>query len=703
MRLPTVLFAEGGGGRPGDTDYAVVSALDTRAFALWGRLSGVVPRIAIVSGRCFAGNAVLAGASDLIVATQTHRARDGRAGDGRGRRPRHLRARRDRPDRRPERQRRRRRRRRRRGRGGRGRQAAHLLLPGSGRRVGRARPRSCCARSSPSAAAAPTTCSRRSRASPTSTRSPSCAPASRPRWSPRSRGSRAAPSASSPTTRCDSPARSPATAPTRRRGFMQLCDAFGLPILSLIDTPGMMVGPEAEATALVRHCSRLFVVGASLRVPFCRRDPAQGLRARRPGDGRRQPPRAAADGRLADRRARRDGPRGRGQARLSPRARRDRRRDRARRARSRQMVAHAHEHSKALNAATLFELDDVIDPAETRGLLARTLAAATAHPPGAAAPALRRHLVSAGSARPARRGSTAASIVADTSPRFAVAVALDLGQGELGVGDAVGEVVDDAERRVAQARLAGDDALRGHRHPDHLGVRRRSSGPRPGVSSRGPARLPVDAAVDRIDAGRGERATTSPRQPASNAATAMRGRARRARSACSASRAMKSSGQRIVPGPSSAIRPPTELSASTRSQPSSTQVAHRRRVVDLVRQHVAALRRRGGGSRSTRPRARRSRAPSCRRSLPAVPRPQSSLARLDGSCSRHWRSSAAGMAAGGDQHDRRQRQPDHLPRPDRRSATRRWSPTSPTTSASCPAASRASSATAASSPASAAG
>ena len=50
--------------------------------------------------------------------------------------------------------------------------------------------------------------------------------------------------------------------------FMQLCDAFGLPIVSLIDTPGMMVGPEAEATALVRHCSRLFVTGASLRVPL---------------------------------------------------------------------------------------------------------------------------------------------------------------------------------------------------------------------------------------------------------------------------------------------------------------------------------------------------------------------------------------------------------------------------------------------------
>ena len=70
MRLPTVFFAEGGGGRPGDTDYPVVSALDVRAFALWARLSGLVPRIAVVKGRCFAGNAVIAGCSDLIVATE---------------------------------------------------------------------------------------------------------------------------------------------------------------------------------------------------------------------------------------------------------------------------------------------------------------------------------------------------------------------------------------------------------------------------------------------------------------------------------------------------------------------------------------------------------------------------------------------------------------------------------------------------------
>ena len=70
MRLPTVFFAEGGGGRPGDTDYPIVSALDARAFKLWAQLSGLVPRIAIVKGRCFAGNAVIAGCSDLIVATE---------------------------------------------------------------------------------------------------------------------------------------------------------------------------------------------------------------------------------------------------------------------------------------------------------------------------------------------------------------------------------------------------------------------------------------------------------------------------------------------------------------------------------------------------------------------------------------------------------------------------------------------------------
>ena len=83
LRLPTVLFAEGGGGRPGDTDYPVVSALDTRAFALWARISGLAPRIAIVAGRCFAGNAVLAGSCRPDRRHREREARDGRPGDGR--------------------------------------------------------------------------------------------------------------------------------------------------------------------------------------------------------------------------------------------------------------------------------------------------------------------------------------------------------------------------------------------------------------------------------------------------------------------------------------------------------------------------------------------------------------------------------------------------------------------------------------------
>ena len=68
-RLPLVMFAEGGGGRPGDTDTTSVAGLDVPTFRLTARLSGRVPLVAIVSGYCFAGNAALAGACDVIIAT----------------------------------------------------------------------------------------------------------------------------------------------------------------------------------------------------------------------------------------------------------------------------------------------------------------------------------------------------------------------------------------------------------------------------------------------------------------------------------------------------------------------------------------------------------------------------------------------------------------------------------------------------------
>jgi acetyl-CoA carboxylase carboxyltransferase component len=69
-RMPVVLFAEGGGGRPGDVDMPVVAGLDCRAFELFARLSGLVPLVGIASGYCFAGNAALLGCCDVVIATE---------------------------------------------------------------------------------------------------------------------------------------------------------------------------------------------------------------------------------------------------------------------------------------------------------------------------------------------------------------------------------------------------------------------------------------------------------------------------------------------------------------------------------------------------------------------------------------------------------------------------------------------------------
>jgi len=162
--------------------------------------------------------------------------------------------------------------------------------------------------------------------------------------------------------------------------FMQLCDAFGLPLVSLIDTPGMMVGPEAEATALVRHCSRLFVTGASLRVPFISLilRKAYGLGAQAMAAGSLHEPLLTVGWPTAEL-----GPMGlEGAVRLGFRRELDAIADEGEREeRVQQMTAALHEHAKALNAATLFELDDVIDPAESRRLIISTLAAADSASP----------------------------------------------------------------------------------------------------------------------------------------------------------------------------------------------------------------------------------------------------------------------------------------------------------------------------------
>ena len=70
QRLPVVLFAEGGGGRPGDTDAPTWRGSTCLAFHLFGRLCGLVPLVGVASGRCFAGNAALLGCCDVIIATE---------------------------------------------------------------------------------------------------------------------------------------------------------------------------------------------------------------------------------------------------------------------------------------------------------------------------------------------------------------------------------------------------------------------------------------------------------------------------------------------------------------------------------------------------------------------------------------------------------------------------------------------------------
>jgi len=136
-----------------------------------------------------------------------------------------------------------------------------------------------------------------------------------------------------------------------------------------------MVGPDAEATALVRHSSRLFLAGANLRVPLVAviLRKAYGLGAQAMAGGSLHEPLLTVGWPTAEL-----GPMGlEGAVRLGFRRELEAIADEsAREERVQELTAAAHERAKALNAATLFELDDVIDPAETRGLIAATLAAA---------------------------------------------------------------------------------------------------------------------------------------------------------------------------------------------------------------------------------------------------------------------------------------------------------------------------------------
>jgi len=171
-----------------------------------------------------------------------------------------------------------------------------------------------------------------------------------------------------------------AAASDKAARFLQLCEAFGLPVVSLIDCPGYMVGPAAEAEALVRRASRMLVAGAALSVPLVavvlRRGYGLGAQAMLGGSLHEPVLTLAWAGAHL-------GPMGlEGAVRLGLRkeleAIAD---DEEREERVRQATAAAQENAKALNAAQLFEIDDVIDPADTRRLIVDTLTAATMHEP----------------------------------------------------------------------------------------------------------------------------------------------------------------------------------------------------------------------------------------------------------------------------------------------------------------------------------
>ena len=165
---------------------------------------------------------------------------------------------------------------------------------------------------------------------------------------------------------------------------MQLCNAHGLPLVSLVDTPGFMVGPEIEERAQVRHVSRMFVAAAHLQVPFfgvvLRKGYGLGAMAMAAG-GFHSPdftvswPTGEFGGmglegavKLGYRKELEAAPEG---------AERD--------ALYRKLVAQQYENGQAMNMAATLEIDAVIDPAETRAWLVRGLASAS-RPPAAAAP-----------------------------------------------------------------------------------------------------------------------------------------------------------------------------------------------------------------------------------------------------------------------------------------------------------------------------
>lgn len=376
MEIPVVLFAEGGGGRPGDTDTTTVTGLDTMAFALFGRLSGRVPLVGIAAGHCFAGNAALLGCCDVVIATAD--ATIGMGGpamiEGGGLgvvSPEEI--------------------------GPLAVQVANgvvdVAVADEAEAVAVAKhylgllqgPRQQweCADQAALRTVLP---ERRVEVHDVHRVVELLADRGsilelRPQHAPgmvtalaRIEGRPVGVLANNPVHLAGA-VDAPGAAKAAR--FMALCDAFDLPLLSLVDTPGFLVGPEAEATGLVRQAARMFTVGASVTVPWCavvvRK--AYGLGAQ-----------AMAGGSLHATLRTVAWPGGElggmgleGAVRLGFRRELQAVADPAeRQALYDKLVAVAYERGQAIEVASVFEIDDVIDPADTRAVVLRTLVSAGA-------------------------------------------------------------------------------------------------------------------------------------------------------------------------------------------------------------------------------------------------------------------------------------------------------------------------------------
>ena len=374
QRLPVVLFAEGGGGRPGDVDMPIVAGLHVTSFASYARLSGQVPVVGIVAGRCFAGNAALLGCSDVIIATRASNIGMGGPamveGGGLGVfTPEQI--------------------------GPSAVQSASgvidVLVDDEAQAVAVARRYLGYFQGATSDWQAADALLLRDVLPENRARSYDMRAVLRLLADTgsllelragfgigiftalaRIEGRPVGLIASNPAHLGGA---IDAAAADKAARFMQLCNAHGLPLVSLVDTPGFMVGPEVEATAQVRHVSRMFVAAAHLRVPFfavvLRKGYGLGAMAMTAG-GFHEPAFTVAwpSGEF--------GAMGlEGAVRLGFKKELEAVPDGPQREALFQQLLDAHyAKGRAINMAATLEIDAVIDPAQTRDWLVKGLASA---------------------------------------------------------------------------------------------------------------------------------------------------------------------------------------------------------------------------------------------------------------------------------------------------------------------------------------